>query len=275
MGHAVVGEGAEEEPGIEAGQDHHRAAGVELRLDRDAHGVLVEERPRDQRAVVGPGRPMPLRRADAPQHAVMGEPHALGATGRARRVGKEGDLTGRYRRRREAAGIGPVENRLVVEPTRRSRGRGDPRREPGLLHDRFDIGMAGGLDDRRAAARVGDDEADRVGGEPDVERERHDAAAHGAEERLDEFEPVADREQQALSGRDAEAAERRRHALHPPVEVAMGDLDGGLAREVHDGQAPARGPCRQPVEIAEVAVPSTHHRNSVPHTIAFSVPSAG
>ena len=186
MGHAVVGEGAEEEPGIEAGQDHHRAAGVELRLDRDAHGVLVEERPRDQRAVVGPGRPMPLRRADAPQHAVMGEPHALGATGRARRVGKEGDLTGRYRRRREAAGIGPVENRLVVEPTRRSRGRGDPRREPGLLHDRFDIGMAGGLDDRRAAARVGDDEADRVGGEPDVERERHDAAAHGAEERLDE-----------------------------------------------------------------------------------------
>ena len=142
LGAAIARQRLEIRPRRETRQDHHRGTGVELRLDRHPHGVLVVERPGDQRALAWRGRPVTLRRSDSPEHAVMGEPHALGLPGRARRVGQEGELVGGDRRRNERRWIGLCEDRLVVAPPAGGRRGRDADRKPRLVGDRFDPGMA-------------------------------------------------------------------------------------------------------------------------------------
>ena len=101
--------------GSKPGQDHHRAAGLQQRLDRPEHRVLVVKGNGDQRPLPGFDRPVLLRAPQPPELAGVRQDHALGLARGARGVGEEREVAGLDPWRIERRGnVG--EGGLVVAP---------------------------------------------------------------------------------------------------------------------------------------------------------------
>ena len=251
LGAAVARQGLEEAARLEIGQDHHRAAGVQQRLDRAGHGVLVVERHRGQRPGRRIARPVFLDRTDPPQLAGMGQHDALGAPGRARGVGQERHVL--------AARVGPIEllglrheRRLVRLPARWRGIEGEARRDPGLLDHVDDERVAVGLDHRGAAAGILDDVGERIAAELDVERHRHDAGAHRAIHHLDELEPVVDRHRHAIARLEARVHDQVGEPVQPLLELAVGDLRSTRPAEIDHRDALGVAGDRLAAPVAEI-----------------------
>src|ERR1051325_2645064 len=111
-----------------------------------------------------------------------------------------------------------------------------------------------GLDERRDAFRVLEDEFQRIAREASVDGHRNRACPHGAEEDLEEFDAVADDHADALAGLYAASPQESRHPVGALVELRVGDAALRAAVEVDDRDLLREPLDRRREEIAEVSV---------------------
>src|SRR5947209_13744856 len=149
--------------------------------------------------------------------------------------------------------------------------------------------MSPGIDERKHACGIADDVGQRGGSEPDVERERDCAGAHGSEEKFDEFGAVADQHGDALAWADPEADKHSCNALHARVEPPVGRATLGSTEQIDDRDLVRHTFERMVEEIPEIAlamiashvmmlsivVPSGNRSITEPHTRATTRPQEG
>src|SRR5947209_12785758 len=112
--------------------------------------------------------------------------------------------------------------------------------------------MSPGIDERKHACGIVDDVGQRSGSEPDVERERDCAGAHGSEEKFDELGAVADQHGDALAWADPEADKHSCNALHARVEPPVGRATLGSAEQIDDRDLVGHALERMVEEIPEI-----------------------
>ena len=97
-----------------------------------------------------------------------------------------------------------------------------------VIHERLEPGVA-------------DDETDLVRRQTGVERDEHDAALGGGEDRVEELDAIAGQNPDPVSGAKTEAVEPHpRAANRPPVELGIGGASSGGG--LHQGGAIGRQP---------------------------------
>ena len=208
---------------------------------------------RDEPAVALRRGPIALIVGYVPQHAAMRHDRALGASGGAGCVGLKGlRIVLDYRRLDRRCGLCELalerQKALACVIEQQSL----PQRQAARNRER--IAMSRGIDERKNACGIADDVGQRSGSEPDVERERDCAGAHGSEEKFDELGAVADQHGDALAWADPEADKHSCNALHARVEPPVGRATLGSAEQIDDRDLVRHAFERLVEEIPEIAL---------------------